>query len=121
MQILRLTATDTNLLAARFSEHGNSHRRMSSALSEAGAATPLARLNALRALERRFDIDLGSICFRFLRRHDSEVHPIERLVVQYVTRVGRVEQGAEELWVLLDHVRRVRELMKGRLVGEPER
>jgi hypothetical protein len=120
MHILRLTTADMNLLAARFAQHGNSQRRMVGALAEAGAAAPLARLRALRALERRFDLDLGSICFRYQRRNDPAVHPIERMVVQYVTRAGRTEQGTEELWVLVDHVHRVRELMKGRLVGEPE-
>lgn len=122
MNVLRLSAADTRLLAARFTEHGNSHKRMSAALAEADAAAVRARLHALRALERRFNVDLGSICFRFQRREDPGVHPIERLVVQYITRPAPGEDpDATDVWILLDHVQRVRELKEGRLVGEPER
>ena len=122
MQVLRLSASDARLLAARFTEHGNSHQRMCAALKDAGTRAVPARLRALRALERRFDVDLGSICFRFQRRDDPGVHPIERLVVQYITRPARgAHPDAADVWILLDHVRRVRELKEGRLVGEPDR
>lgn len=120
MEVLRLTPADRDLLAARCGEHGNSHRRMMSALGEAGADAPLARLRALRILERRFEVDLGSLCWRLGRVDDPATHPIERYIVQYVTRVRTDEHGNEELLVLLDNVRQVRELMEGRLVGEPD-
>jgi hypothetical protein len=120
VEVLRLTAADACLLAARFAEHGNSQRRMAAALEEAGARETVRRLRALRSLERTFGIDLGNVCFRFRRRHDPRMHPIERSVVEYVTRVGRAGPDAEEeIWVLVDHVRRIRELMEGRLVAEP--
>lgn len=118
MEVLRLTPGDRDLLAARFGEHANSYRRMVGALKEAGAPGPLARLRALRDLERRFEVDLGSICWRLGRVDDPQTHPIERYIVQYVTRQNTDEHGEEELLVLLDNVRQVRELMEGRLVGE---
>lgn len=120
MEVIRLTPGDCGLLAARFGEHDNSHRRMAAALQEAGAHEPLERLRALRRLERRFEVDLGSICWRHARRENPEVHPIERYVVDYVTQSCTGDDGTEELLVLLDRVRQVRELMEGRLVGEPE-
>jgi hypothetical protein len=120
VEVLRLSPGDCRLLTARFGEHANSHRRMVAALEEAGADAPLARLRALRILERRFSVDLGSLCWRFERVDHPNTHPIERYIVQYVTRVRRTEQGSNELLVLLDNVRQVRELMEGRLVGEPE-
>jgi hypothetical protein len=120
MEVLRLSPGDCRLLAARYGEHDNSHRRMVAALEEADADAPLARLRALRMLERRFGIDLGSLCWRQNRVDHPGTHPIERYIVQYVTRVRRGEGGMQELLVLLDNVRHVRELMEGRLVGEPE-
>lgn len=119
-EVLRLGAGDCSLLAARYGEHGNSHRRMVSALEEADAAVPLARLRALRILERRFEIDLGSLCWRRTRLDHPDTHPIERYIVQYVTRLREDEDGVQTLLVLLDNVRQVRELMEGRLVAEPE-
>lgn len=105
------------MLAARFAQHGNSHRRMRGALLEAGATDVADRLTMLRRLERQFDIDLGEICFRYDRRTDPRTHPIERLIIGYITECRR---GGDEIWVLLDRVRQLRELKEGRLVGEPE-
>lgn len=120
MEVLRLDQGDCRLLAARYAEHANSHRRMVAALEEASADAPLARLRALRILERRFSIDLGSLCWRWRRLDDPAMHPFERYIVRYVTRVHRTDEDGEQLLVLLDHVRQVRELMEGRLVGEPD-
>jgi len=119
MEIVRLASRDARLMAARFAEHGNSPRRMRAALAEAGADTAVQRLNALRRVERAFNLDLGSICFRWLRRNDADVHVIERGVMEYVAEHRDGPDGGE-LWVRVDHVRSLRELMQGRLVGEPE-
>ena len=117
MQVISLTASDCRVLAARYAEHGNSHRRMRDALREAGAAEVCERLTALRALERRFDVDLGEVCGRYQRRADPKTHPIERLVIRFITEE---RHGGDHVWVLLDRVRQLRELKEGRLVGEPE-
>ena len=117
MQVISLTASDCRVLAARYAEHGNSHRRMREALLEAGAVPASDRLAALRGLERQFDVDLGEVCWRFERRADPANHPIERFIIRYITQE---RQGGEQLWVLLDRVRQLRELKEGRLVGEPE-
>lgn len=73
MKIIQLAPEDRRLLLARFEQHGNSHRRMKCALEEARVADPVKRLDALRAIERRFRIDLASVCHRFdramTRRH----------------------------------------------------
>jgi hypothetical protein len=120
VRVLRLELSDCVLLDARYAQHGNSQRRMLEALREAGAGAAAERLRALRGLERRFGVDLGSLCHRFRRRDRPETHPIERFIVEHVTELRRGAGGRDELWVLLDHVRQVRELMEGRLVGKPE-
>jgi hypothetical protein len=120
VNVVCLTQSDLRLLTARFAEHGNSHRRMRSAMQEAGALPAAARLEALRGLEKQFQIDLGSVCHRFGRRNLPETHAIERWVMNYITEVRRREGAEDELWVRLDRVAEIRELMEGRLVGEPE-
>lgn len=93
---------------------------MRGSLLEAGVPATVDRLDTLRRLERRVGIDLGSVCFRFERRDRPETHPIERVVINYITELRQPADGVEELWVLLDRIDEIRELMEGRLVGEPE-
>jgi hypothetical protein len=89
VNVVRLSDLDQRLLAARFAEHGNSHRRMRGALLEAGGSVP-------------------------------DTHPVERLVLDFITEVRLPAGGAEESWVHPDRVAQVRDLMDGRLVGEPD-
>jgi hypothetical protein len=119
VRVVCLTDSDRRLLAARFAEHANSHRRMRSAFLDAGVAGAVDRLDLLRRLEHSCRIDLGSVCHRFERRDRPETHPIERLVMNYIAQLHHSSEGAPDLWILLDRVEAIRELMEGRLVGEP--
>ncbi|MGH7476660.1 MAG: hypothetical protein ACRELD_10250 [Longimicrobiales bacterium] len=122
MDVLALTTADRRMLAARFREHANSHRRMAAALSEAAALDRLERLRALRRLERAFEIDLGGLCALWERRAAPETHPIEQGIIEYVTFCGCTAAETEpSLWVLLDRLRSVRDWIdEGRMVREPE-
>ncbi|MGH7482586.1 MAG: hypothetical protein ACRELV_10555 [Longimicrobiales bacterium] len=114
MEILILTVSDARLLAARHAEHGNSVRRMMSALREAGCPDAPHRLRALRRIERRFDVDLGALCHRFLHREDPETHALERSVLEYVAHwrcpVPTADAGPEDraLWIDVDRLRALR-------------
>jgi hypothetical protein len=120
VEVVRLSHTDCALLAARYGEHGNSHKRMSVALREAGAGEAADRLMGLRKLEHRFDVDLGLLCNWYVRRGAESTHPIERTLITYLTRSQLAGEGGE-VWVLLDRVRQLRAFLEeGRLVGEPE-
>jgi hypothetical protein len=110
-QVVRLTRVDFRLLSARFTEHDNSHVRMRNALLQAGAEDTVARLAALRAVERSFAIDLGSLCHRFLNRDEATTHPLERMVLSYVACWGGCPKEGETLLVLVDRVRQVRALI----------
>ncbi|MGQ0562025.1 MAG: hypothetical protein ACT443_09145 [Gemmatimonadota bacterium] len=121
MEIISLTKGDAGLLAARFGEHGNSQRRMLAALEEAAANEAYTRLVVLRTLEKQLAVDLGMVCHHFEHRNDATTHPFETAVMNYVAhwRVNRA--GGEDLWVRLDRIREVREIVEeGRLVGAPE-
>ncbi|MGQ0813021.1 MAG: hypothetical protein ACT4O1_00965 [Gemmatimonadota bacterium] len=121
LEIIALTRSDTRLLAARFGEHGNSHRRMLSALEEAGANESYTRLAVLRSMEKQLAVDLGMLCHHFEHRNDASTHPFETAVMNYVAQWRINKTGGEDLWVRLDRIREVREIVEeGRLVGEPE-
>jgi hypothetical protein len=98
VNIVRLASADRRLLVTRYVDHGNSHRRMRTALEEVAAEQATMRLNALRSIERRFGIDLASFCHRYDKRDDT---------------------GALELWVLLDRLAQIRDLSEDHLVSEP--
>lgn len=115
--IVCLGHADRRLLCARFDEHGNSHRRMFASLTDAGAAEASTRLQALRSVEKRYNLDLAEICARHSRRNDGSTHPIERLVLEFITEERHLEDETQ-LWIMPDRVRQVRDLMDGRLVGE---
>ena len=120
LEVVRLTPSDSLMLASRYGEHGNSHMRMTTALVEAGAADAADRLYTLRQIERQFDVDLGMLCHWYERRDHDETHPVQRAVIQYLT-TQRDTQLGHELWIRLDRVRELRELLEeSRLVGEPE-
>jgi hypothetical protein len=118
VHVVSLSFADRGLLAARFARHGNSHRRMRASLLDAGANDAVARLDALRELERRFEVDLGSVSWRYERREEEGTHPLERYIIDYIAEMRRTDDD-EVLWVRLDRVREIRDLMEGRLVGEP--
>ena len=118
MDVIRLSEFDYDLLCARFSEHDNSFRRMHGALDEATAVNPAERLVALRELERHFDIDLGSLCDRWSRRTRADTHPLERSVLEFMAEARAVDD-AWELWIRVDRVQHVRDIMEDRLVPEP--
>lgn len=119
MNVVRLSSADRRLLTSRFEEHGNSHRRMRIALEEVAAEQATKRLDALRTIERRFGVDLASVCHRFDRRDDPATHPIERMIMNYIAEPRVAESGGTELWVLLDRVSEIRDLSEDPLVGEP--
>ena len=120
MEVVRLSVADCGLLAARYVEHGNSHRRMSLALQEAGAAPTVERLVNLRKLEHRFDVDLGLLCHWFVRREREDTHPVERTIINYLA-TARGTTDEREVWILIDRVRELRAFLdEGRLVAEPE-
>jgi hypothetical protein len=119
MDVVCLTSQDHALLCARFAEHGNSQRRMRDALRDVHAARALERLCALRAMERRFGVDLGAVCWRWQHRADPQTHPLEHSVMSYIAERRNAQDGWE-LWIRLDRVHQLRELMAGGLVGERE-
>jgi hypothetical protein len=125
MDVVALTFSDRRLLATRHEQHANSHRIMRETLLQQGADELVQRLEGLRSIERKFDLDLGLVCYLYEHRGDADRHPIEKMVVEFITEAhASVAKGAtdadELLWVLPDRVRQVRDLMQGHVVGDRE-
>ena len=116
MEVVALTLTDRRLLAARYTEHANSHTAMRTALVGGAHGETVRLLDALREVERAFDLDLGLVAYLYQHRGEPDRHPIEKVVIDFITDV-QPGDGDEVLWVLPDRVRQVRDLMQGGLVG----
>jgi hypothetical protein len=114
MDVVCLSSFDRGLLRARWKEHDNSHLRMLDSLEQMNAFDAIARLKALRSIEKHFNIDLAEICHRHAARADA--HPIEKIVLDFITE-ERAAGDELQLWIMPDRVKQVRELMDGKLVG----
>ena len=115
MDVVCLTMFDRGLLGGRWNEHENSHLRMLDVLEQSRATEAIARLKALRSIEKHFNIDLAEICHRHELRADA--HPIEKLVLDFICE-ERITGSEAQLWIMPDRVRQVRELMDGKLVRQ---
>ena len=105
--LIRLTHDERWLLARRFEFFRNSSAALAKALvREADGDASVKRLRALRRVERRFGIDLGLLCHKIRRCRERRPHPLERLVIGYVT----IPAGGDGDGVLVD-VGRVREVI----------
>lgn len=80
-----------------------------------GESPSLARLHALRRLERQLSIDLGALCHRFQRREDPALHPLERSILESIACWRHGEESArgagDELWVYLDRIQQLRQII----------
>lgn len=108
-EVVRLSAQDERLLRERAQRFGNSFRRASVALREAGEHEARERLVALRRLERALDIDLAELCVRLARVGDPATHPLERRLLRAVASWRDGDAGAE-LWIFPERVRMLRDV-----------
>lgn len=109
MNVVCLGPVDRRLLCDRVAMYNNSHSEMAGALAERGSVDLLERLRLLRGIERQFMIDLASLCHRFAARESA--HPLERAVLGYVAQ-QRIDADGEQLWVMVDRVRQVRDVVE---------
>lgn len=104
--LIQLSAQDRWLLVRRYEFFRNSSAALAKSLvREADGAAALGRLRALRRIERRFGLDLGLLCHKIRRCRERRPHPLERMVIGYVTVPTDKKED-----VLLD-VGRIREVI----------
>lgn len=113
MEFIVLTPKQVDLAAARFVEHGNAPGQIERHFLERGEPGTARLLRALRAVELRFEIDLGTVCHKFLETEAGPTPQVQRAVMQYVARWNRDEEGERRLLVSIDRAREIDRLADG--------
>jgi len=113
MNLIVLTMEQVELAAYRFEAHGNSAGRLTRHFrrTQDGASIGLGR--ALRRVERRFGINLGTVCFKFLEKETRPTSSFQQQVMDYVAYWREREGGTRDLVISVDHARVIDRLAAG--------
>jgi hypothetical protein len=115
MHFIVLTSDQAETVAERYRVHDNSPARMAQQLEIIGDIAKLRLCRTIRRLERRFEIDLGAVCQKFLETERGPTPDVQRQVMAYVAW-RELGGGRRDLVVSVDRVRQI-----GRLAeGDPE-
>jgi hypothetical protein len=113
MQLIGLTPEQVELAAFRFAAHENSATRIARHYRERDDRAKLELCRALRRVERRFAINLGTLCFKFLEKEHQPKPEVQRKVMDYVAYWNEDGQGERHLVVSVDRVREIDRLAEG--------
>lgn len=115
MHFIVLTSDQAETAAERYRVHDNSPARMAQQLEIVGDLAKLRLCRTIRRLERRFEIDLGAVCQKFLETERGPTPDVQRQVMEYVAW-RELGGGRGDLVVSVERVRQI-----GRLAeGDPE-
>ena len=112
VQWIILTPDQVALAVHRYEEHGNSAPRLSRFLRKSGDGRLLLG-RALRRVERRFEIDLGILCFKFVETETRTTPEVQQRVMDYVAYRRAREDGGHDLVVSVDRAREIDRLARG--------
>ncbi len=101
------------MAACRYREHGNSSGRLARHFRKIDDQAQLRLARAIRRLERRFAINLGTVCFKFLEKESRPTSRIQQQVMDYVAAWREGDDGHRDLVVSVDRVREVDRLAEG--------
>lgn len=113
MHLIGLTSEQVEMAACRYREHGNSPARLARHFRTTDDQPKLRLARAIRRLERRFAINLGTVCFKFLEKESRPTSRIQQQVMDYVAAWREGEDGRRDLVVSVDRVREVDRLAEG--------
>lgn len=113
MQLIGLTPEQVELAAYRFAAHENSATRIARHYRDRKDLGKLELCRALRRVERRFAINLGTLCFKFLETEHQPTPEVQRRVMDYVAYWSGDEGGVRHLVVSVDRVREIDRLAEG--------
>ncbi|MDX1661262.1 MAG: hypothetical protein R3326_05680 [Gemmatimonadota bacterium] len=113
MEFILLTPQQVDVAACRFREHGNSPARIARHFRGEEDASMLRLCRALRSVERKFEINLGTICHKFLETETRPTPEVQRQVMDYVAGWHETPEGAQQLVVSVDRVREIDRLAEG--------
>ena len=113
MQLIGLTPEQVELAAYRFAAHDNSATRIARHYREREESDKLALCRALRRVERRFAINLGTLCFKFLEKELKPTPEVQQKVTDYVAYWNEDGGEGRHLVVSVDRVREIDRLAEG--------
>ena len=113
MELIGLTSEQVELAAYRFAAHENSASRIENHYRDREDPDKLRLCRAIRGIERRFAINLGTLCFKFLEKEFQPTPAVQRQVMDYVAHWNEDDQGRRHLVVSVDRVREIDRLAEG--------
>ncbi len=113
MQLIGLTPDQVELAAYRFAAHENSAVRIEGHYRERDDRDKLRLCRAIRQVEWRFAINLGTLCFKFLEKEFQPTPEVQRKVMDYVAYWSEGDDGRRHLVVSVDRVREIDRLAEG--------
>lgn len=119
MEFILLTPEQVDVAACRFREHGNSPARIARHFREEEDEALLRVCLALRRVERKFAINLGTVCHKFLETESRSTPEVQRRVMDYVAGWSETADGVLHLVVSVDRVREIDRLAEGDVAEWP--
>ncbi|HUP18339.1 MAG TPA: hypothetical protein VM778_00135 [Gemmatimonadota bacterium] len=113
MHYILLTLDHVELAARRFREHDNSPASIARHYRGLEDDTTLRACLALRRIERQYEINLGTICFKFLEKERRPTSRVQQQVMDYVAEWNELVDGTLGLVVSVDRVREIDRLAQG--------
>lgn len=113
MNLIVLTREQAELAAYRYGEHGNSAHRISRHFRRVDDQASIRLCRALRKVERRFGINLGTVCFKFLEKETRPTSAFQQQVMDYIAYWRGREDGVRDLVVSVDRARMIDRLAQG--------
>lgn len=113
MHLIVLTHEQVKVGAYRFQAHGNSAARIARHFSRTDDQDKLRLCRALRRLEKQFEINLGTVCFKFVEKETRPTPDVQQQVMDYVARWREDASSARDLVINVDRVREIDRLAEG--------
>ena len=113
MNLIVLTRKQAELAAYRYEAHGNSAVGLARHFRRAQDPGGIRLGRAIRRLERRFGVNLGTICFKFLEKETRPTSAFQQQVMDYVAHWLEREDGSRDLVVSVDRAREIDRLAQG--------
>ena len=113
MHLIVLTGEQVELAAYRYEKHGNSAVRVARHFRRIDDEHKVRTCRAIRRLERRFEINLGTVCYKFLETESHPTSTIQVQVMEYLAHWRESDDGGRDLVVSVDRVREIDRLAQG--------
>ena len=113
MHLIVLSRDQVELAAYRFEAHGNSAVRVARHFRYVAETGKLRTARALRRIERRFKINLGTVCYKIVETETQTTSAFQRRVMEYVAYWRDASEGSPDLVVSVDRIREIDRLAQG--------